>query len=80
MIANTNTSKSFDFTQIASWFDQASQVVSAFSQTNAPDVVAQNKADADAAAAKNKKTWQIFIGIAILIIILLIGFIVIKKS
>ena len=75
-----NANKSLDWGNVADWFSQASDVVSAFSNNKTPEAQSQKAVDDAAASAKSKKTWNIFIGIAILIILAFLGWLLIKKN
>ena len=75
-----STTKSLDIGKLSDWLSELSDISGGVSQMISPEVQAQKQTDAQIQAAKDKKTWNIFIGVAVLLIIGFVGWILIKKK
>ena len=65
---------------ITELFNQFSQTVSGLNQIISPDAQLEKDNESDITAQKEKKKWNIFLGIAILASVLLIGYMLTSKK
>ena len=72
--------KKLDLAQFASWFNEITQTMNGVNTMISPEVNAQKESEATIQAAKNKRNFNIFIGVSILIITILLIWVFTSKN